>query len=123
MAHTVFRTHLSYLSSVIFPVSPAARLDRQAGALTVSSYYPWHTKPSGTKAKGKDMPTLLVLLLLCYVILSKNSFFIALPPNWAKASAKVHTFSEPPKYFQKKIQKNFLLDKYQGDKGEIHLII
>ena len=69
------------------------------------------------------MPTLLVLLLLCYVILSKNSFFIALPQNWAKASAKVHTFSEPPKYFQKKIQKKFLLDEYQGNKGELHLII
>ena len=54
MAHTVFRTHLSYLSSVIFPVSPAASLDRQAGALTVSSYYPWHPKPYGTKAKGKE---------------------------------------------------------------------
>ena len=34
--------------------------------------------------------------------------------NWAKASAKVLTFSKPTKYFQENFKNIFLLDKSQA---------
>ena len=57
------------------------------------------------QGQGKRMPTLLVLLLLCYVILSKNSFFIALPPKLGESECKGTHFFRTTKIFSEKNSK------------------